>query len=412
MKYPSRRRSVAGFATLAAFSLALTACGDDSDSGGDAADVDEIKILVAAPLTGDSAESGEDMVNGAKLAADYLNEQGGVQSGPLEGAKFVIEEVDDQLETEAATTIAAKFASEDDIFALTGFITSGQAQAAGVVLQKYQLPAVVSFASADFLTTEADNLVVVSASVANFARVAADFTTSELGASKVATIAGDYSFLDSYYSGLDDVLGSAGAENVSKQTYPDGTSDFSTLLTKVDSASPDVLMSGAFQADAGKIVAQARAAGMTVPIVDFLGEGWGQTFGDAAGSALAEGDVYQMDPANVFPEPGSLLADMDERFKEEYGKSMPTASMHTFDSILSIEAAIEAGATSKNDLLEYITQAEGEGVLGPIAFTDDLTPEERFGTISKVTGPGADERELAATYVMGADGTVTRDDDQ
>lgn len=411
MKYPSRRRSAVGIALLGAFALALSACGDDSGSAS-GADIDEIKILVAAPLTGDSAETGEDMVNGAELAAAYLNERGGVQSGPFKGKKYVIEKVDDQLETEAATTIAAKFAGDDDVFALTGFITSGQAQAAGVVLQKYDLPAVVSFASADFLTTEADNLVVVSASVSNYARVAAEFTTSELGAKKVATIAGDYSFLDSYYKGLDDVLDASGGENVSRQTYPDGTSDFATLLTKGGSAEPDVLMSGAFQADAGKLVAQARSAGMAQPIVDFLGEGWGKTFEDAAGSALADGDVYQMDPANTFPEPGTLPAEMDQRFKDEFGKSMPTASMHTFDSILSIDAAIEAGATSKHDLLEHMTDAEGEGVLGPIAFTEDLTPEQRFGTMSKVTGTGADARELAATYVMHADGSVERDDDQ
>lgn len=402
MKFFSTRVSASVALSVAAV-LALSGCGGEGSGGGD---VEEIRILVAAPLTGDSAESGQDMVNGAKLAAEYLNEKGGVQSGELKGKKFVIESSDDQMETEAATTIAAKFAGDDDLFALTGFITSGQAQAAGVVLNKYKLPAVVSFASADFLTTEADNLVVVSASVSNFARVAGDFATSKLGATTVGSIAGDYSFLDSYYKGLDDSLKKNGAKNVSKQTYADGAADFSTLLTRIEKSNPDVIMSGAFQADAGKIAAQIRRSGLDQPFVDFLGEGWGKTFSDAAGSALTKGDVYQMDPALVFPDKGSLLDDINTRFQKQHGKSMPTASMHTFDSILTIAAAIEAGATTKTDLLQYITKTEGEGLVGPIAYTKDLLPQERYGTMSKVTGTGPDDRENAATYTMRADGTV------
>ena len=404
-----KKRAGISAAVLVSAALALSACGGGS-GGGSGGDVKEIRILVSAPLTGDSAETGKDLVDGAKLAAEYLNEKGGVQSGPLKGKKFVIESADDQLETEAATTIAAKFAGDDELFAFTGFLSSGQAQAAGVVLQKYKLPAVVSFASADFLTSDADNLVVVSAAVSNFAKVAADFTTTDLGAKSVGTIAGDYSFLDSYYKGLAAALKDNGAKNASKQTYAEGTADFATLLTRINKSKPDVVMSGAFQADAGKIVSQMRRTGMEQPFVDFLGEGWGQTFSDAAGSSLTQGDVYQMDPANVFPEKGSLLEEMDAKFKDENGKNIPTASMHSFDSVLTIAAAIEAGATSKSDLLQYITKAKGDGLLGPIDFTKDLTPKERFGTMSKVSGPDPQDREKAASYTMKSDGTVERTD--
>ncbi|GAA2428003.1 hypothetical protein GCM10010191_46160 [Actinomadura vinacea] len=314
MKYRIRRS--VGTAVLVALSLTLAACGAFEREGGN---VDEIRILVAAPLTGDSAETGRDMVNGARLAAQYLNEKGGIQAGPFKGKRIVFRKADDQLETEAATTIAAKFAGDGDLFALTGFVTSGQAQAAGVVLRRYELGAVVSFASADYLTAQSDNLVIVSASVSNFARVAADFAASVLGVRRVASIAGDFSFLDSYYGGLDDVFKRNGVASVSRQTYADGAAEYSTLLTRANNARPDVLMSGAFQADAGKMAAQMRAAGMTQPFVDFLGEGWGTTFSESAGSALGAGDYYQMDPADVFPEPGTLLAEMDRRFQRQHG---------------------------------------------------------------------------------------------
>ncbi|MBY4213365.1 ABC transporter substrate-binding protein [Rhodococcus fascians] len=363
---------------------------------------------MAAPLSGSSAESGADMVDGAQLAVDYLNENGGVAEGPLAGKKFAIEAADDQESTETATTLAARFADDDSLFAMTGFITSGQAQAAGVVANRYNLPIIVSFASADFLTEEADNLVVVSSSVANYARVSADFATTELGAKTVGSVAGDYSFLDSYYEGLDSQLDLTGGQSVSRQTYPAGASDYSTLITNVKNANPDVVMSGAFQSDAGKLATQVRGAGMQQDFVDFLGEGWGSSFADSAGSSIEQGRYFEMSPADKFPEPGSLLEAMDTKFEQQHGKRMPTSAMHTFDSILSISAMIDAGASSKEELLDAAVEARGDGVLGPIEFTDDLTPKERIGTVALVTGPGSRDRELQARYSMKADGTVEK----
>ncbi|UOQ59822.1 branched-chain amino acid ABC transporter substrate-binding protein [Leucobacter rhizosphaerae] len=346
------------------------------------------------------------MLHGAELAAAYLNEQGGVQTGDLAGATFEIEGVDDQESTEAATTIAARVIDDPSIFALTGFITSAQAQAAGTVLDSAGMGMVVSFAAADFLTDQADNLALVLTAVSNTGLVGGAFVTEELGATSVGSIAGDYSFLDSYYAGLDEGLEAGGASNVSKQTYTEGTTDFSTLLTSIESSSPDVVMSGAFQSDAGKIASQMRGMGMDQPFVDFLGEGWGESFGAAAGSALNTGDFYQLDPMDAFPADGSLAAEISEQFRTEYGKTMPAAAAHTFDSVLTIAAAIEAGATEREQLIEYIPQVEGEGLLGPIAFNSDLRPEERIVTISRVTGPEPSDRELVKYYSAFGDGTV------
>lgn len=397
-----RRRGRATVALAAVLVLVVAGCGATDQTS-----TDEIRIMLAAPLTGPSAETGNDMVHGAELAADYLNEQGGVTEGPLSGRRFVIVPVDDQESTQTATTLAARFADDATLFAMSGFITSGQAQAAGVVANRYQLPIIVSFASADFLVEKSDNLILISASVADYARVAAKFATEHLGAKTVGSISGDYSFLDTYYKGLDEQLRADAATSVSRQTYPAGASDFSSLITSLQGAAPDIVMSGAFQADAGKIAAQIRGAGMGQPFVDFLGEGWGSTFAESAGSALKQGTYYEMNPANIFPAPGSLGAIINDRFEERYGKRMPTSAMHTFDSVLSIQAIIDAGATTKEEVLEYAPKARGVGILGPISFDAELRPEERVATMAEVTGSGLRDRKLAATYMMRAGQGVT-----
>ena len=150
-----------------------TPSGSSSESSAPPSSAGSLKIVIAAPLTGDYAETGQDMVNGAQLAADWLNAKGGVQSGPLKGSTFEITGADDQLDTKAATTIAADFAQDDSAFAMGGFVTSGQAQAAGVVLERSGLGTLVSFAAADFLTDEADNLMVIVPSAQGTAKVGA-----------------------------------------------------------------------------------------------------------------------------------------------------------------------------------------------------------------------------------------------
>ncbi|NLG65795.1 MAG: ABC transporter substrate-binding protein, partial [Actinobacteria bacterium] len=107
--------------------VGLMGCGGgDENSGGTtnggSSGVKEIKILVAAPLSGDYAETGKDMAQGAELAAAYINEQGGIKSGPNKGAKVVIERVDDEMSTSAATTIASRYLDDDSYYAFLGFI--------------------------------------------------------------------------------------------------------------------------------------------------------------------------------------------------------------------------------------------------------------------------------------------------
>jgi len=403
-KMQFRKKVIGALAFASGAALVLSGC--TGGPGATEGKPTEIKILVAAPLTGSGAESGQDMVHGAELAAEYLNGKGGVQGGELKGAKFTIEGVDDKGTTEAATTIAARMVDDTSVFALTGFITSGQAQAAGTVLDSAGLGLISSMAGADFLTDDADNIATTVTGVRNFGAVAGKFVVEKLGAKSVASIAGDYSFLDSYYKGLDEQLGTGGAKNVSKQTYTEGATDFSTLLTSIESANPDVLLNGAFMTDAGKIVSQARTMGMQQPIVDLLGEGWGESFYEAAGSAVSKGDIYRMDPIDAFPEDGSLSAEMSKKFKEEYGKTMPASAYHTFDSVLAISAAIDAGATAREQLIETLPKISGEGLLGKIGFTEDLRPSARVLTMSKVTGSTPDDRVLAAQYIAYGDGRI------
>src|SRR6516164_9595186 len=67
---------------------------------------DPILIGVSAPLTGDNAGTGQESLNGAKLAAKQINAKGGVLGRPIQ-----IVEGDDRCDPKEGATVAQKFAA-------------------------------------------------------------------------------------------------------------------------------------------------------------------------------------------------------------------------------------------------------------------------------------------------------------
>ena len=84
---PHLKIAAAAFAA-AMFTLGVTACGGSDDSSETGSD--SWRIGLEAPLSGDLQTLGEGMLNGAELAADQINADGG-----LEGKDIQIVPIDD-----------------------------------------------------------------------------------------------------------------------------------------------------------------------------------------------------------------------------------------------------------------------------------------------------------------------------
>ena len=104
--------------TAAVLTLGIAACGDDDDesSGDNSA---KVRIGVEAPLSGDLQTLGEGMLHGAELAADRLNEDGG-----LLGKDVEIVPIDDGGDA-AVGVPAAQKAIEEGLDGVVGPYNSG-----------------------------------------------------------------------------------------------------------------------------------------------------------------------------------------------------------------------------------------------------------------------------------------------
>jgi branched-chain amino acid transport system substrate-binding protein len=265
---------------------------------------------------------------------------------------------------------------------------------------------VCSGGGADFLVTENDNIYIGQASGETFGWCAADYIAEDLGLTKIAAINSDFDFISSFSSGLEDHGGELGLENVSTQVVQYGEPDYRVVLTNVAGAEPEIILLGNFDADNGRIVNQARELGIEVPLMEYIGVGYSQTFVDLAG-ANAEG-FYLTVGADVAPEEGSFAADVAAEYKERYGKEFGSVQQ-AFQSVHSIVLAIEAGAETREQLGEYLERDfEVDGVMGAVGFGANRKLLEARITIAQLNGQTAEDQEAVAVCQQNNDGTVER----
>jgi branched-chain amino acid transport system substrate-binding protein len=145
-----------------------------------------------------------------------------------------------------------------------------------------------------------------------------------------------------------------GGKIVGRDQYKIGSTDYSTQVAKLKSASPkpDVIYTSMFIPDFGAFMKQLRAAGVTTPVVTVDGND-SDLLIDSAGKAV-DGVVFT---TSAFPTNNNEA----QQFKEDYAKVMGkkvesnTLELIGRDNVYAIaEAARDAGSTDPTKILDAI----------------------------------------------------------
>src|SRR6185295_12725288 len=126
---PARLKSMKQFTSLI-LAIVLAgllgyACQRGASTGGD-----KVRIGVLMPLTGDTANFGISSSNAIRMAADEMNNGGGINGKQIE---LLIE--DDRSDPTEAANIATKFVSQDNVHAILGEVGSTRTLAAAPIAQ-------------------------------------------------------------------------------------------------------------------------------------------------------------------------------------------------------------------------------------------------------------------------------------
>ncbi|MEO6246287.1 MAG: ABC transporter substrate-binding protein [Opitutaceae bacterium] len=300
---------------------------------------DTIKIGHYASLTGKDAAFGVASRKGILIAVEELNAAGGILGHKLE---YLVEDV--QSKSGESATAVKKLISRDKVVAILGGNPSTNSLEAAPICQNASIP-MMAISSTNPKVTEIGDYIFRICFIDPFqGAVLAKFAHAKLKARRVALLT---SASAPYSVGLSNVFRGTftglGGEIVGEQKYAEGDKDFNAQLTAIRALKPDVIAATGYYTEAALICIQARALGLTVPIIG--GDGWEAPQLTELGGKAVEGTYYSTHYSahNEAPEVKAFVQKYRARWKNENPEGV--AALGYDAMMLCADAMRRAGTT-------------------------------------------------------------------
>ncbi|MEV4808691.1 branched-chain amino acid ABC transporter substrate-binding protein [Micromonospora avicenniae] len=338
-------RSVALGAAALVVSGLLGACSGSDEGGGAPKLRGEITFGVLAPLSGDLAERGQDLVDGAQLAAAELNDQGGVLGRQV---KVAVEDGGCTAATgeQAATGLAAK-----KVVGVVGGLCEDAALAAAKAVAAAGTPFLVSSAPADRLVEAGMPSVFPMEATIYQEALAAVHWMGYRSAQQVAVL-DDGSAASQRLSGLVTDRIKADGLPVSRQST-DGP-DLAKLAGTVIASKADFVYWTGAPEPGGRLVSALRQAGYTGNFMA-SSESDSPEFLQAAGGAAEDAFLTTAAGPKLLPAAAQWAA----RFKDRYRRDPGRDAMQAYDALRALAQAVrQAGDTAPATVVDNIPRLE------------------------------------------------------
>lgn len=331
-----------------------------------------IRLGVNAELTGSKPTVGDSCKKAMELLAAQVNQAGGVQVGakkyPL---RLFVEDNEDKAESAAAA--AQKLISQNNVLAIIGPNASGNAIPAARICEDAGV-IMVSPWSTNPKTTEGKKFVFRACFIDDFqGRVMAKFARDNLKAQTAAVL---YDVASEYNKGIAEFFKkffeAAGGKVVAFQSYTKDDKDFSSQLTIIKAANPDVLFLPNYYNEVPLQAQQARRLGLTCP---FIGsDSWGSEELLRLGAKDLEGSFFSTHyaPDIATPKAQKFIKD----YEAKYGKKPDDVAALTYDAGQLLCAAItKAQSLDRKKVREALAAIQKfEGVTGQMNFENLCDP--------------------------------------
>jgi len=361
-------RTFRSLVLLALTALLLSACGKDATTkqpttGAQQSGEKTYAIAFVGPLTGDNANLGINIRNGAKVAVQEANKAG--------GAKVELREFDTQGDPAQATTLKERFVNDATIVGLVGPTFSGESKALLQPLQDAGLVMVSASATNAALPTVVPNQTVFHRLVPDDdvqGKGLADYVSKKLAVKKAAYIDDNGDYGKALADGTRKLLEATGAQTVATDHVDPKSQDFSAAVNKVKAASPDLVFYGGYYSEAGRLRKQLVDGGVKTRFLS--GDGTLDAgFLSAAGAAAAEGAQVTCACKLATSDAPGKLGEFAKSYQQVTGSAPGTYSTEGFDSANLLIKGIREGKTDRKALLDYVENLGSyEGVGKTIAF--------------------------------------------
>ncbi len=267
-----------------------------------------VKIGMILAMTGPGAFYGQVMSRGAQLAVDQVNKAGGIGGRRLQ----ILIEDHKSGDADAAVTGARKLLDVDKVpVILTSYSAPTLAIQPLAVEKKVLLLNGGGVGSVLVGKTALYNTRMLSSQTAPFV---VQWAVNRLKAKRIATLFWNDAAGQGVNGAIKETCAKLGCQVIAEEPHDIGAKNYSPQLARIKAARPEVLALGSFGDDVGYILTQARAYGITVPI---LGVEWTPNAQKIGGKAM-EGYVIavdRFDPTSPDPKTKAFV----DAYKAAYG---------------------------------------------------------------------------------------------
>lgn len=359
-------------AALAAGLFLFGACGAPKASDNSSSeDAKTIKIGGNFELSGAIAAYGEAENEGAKLAVEQINKDGGI-----DGKKIEYVSKDNKSDNNEAASVAANLTTKDNVVAIVGPATSGATKATLPNLSKAKVPAVTPSGTDDAITVQngkVQDYIYRACFQDSFQGIVLAKYAEEILKAEKAVILGDNS--SDYAIGLTKAFKKTyKGKIVAEENFTAGDKDFQAMLTKIKGKDFDVIYIPGYYTEAGLIIKQAREMGIEQPIIGADGFG-DEKLVETAGASNVN-NVYYTGHFSTKAPATDKVEPFVKAFEEKYGTQPSSFNALAYDAVYMIKQAIEdQGKATPAAINKGLAELKDfEGVTGKITMDDEHNP--------------------------------------
>jgi branched-chain amino acid transport system substrate-binding protein len=321
-----------------------------------------IQIGFLGDLTGPTFNFGLSAKNGVLMAADEINQAGGINGHSID---IVIE--DDKGSPAEAAQVTGKLIDRYKVIAIIAAGASGNSLAAAPKAQSAHVP-LIAPSSTNPAVTQAGDYIFRACFIDAFqGEVMAKFAANTLKAKKAAIM---LDFNSPYSRGLTEFFefsfAKMNGQILLKQSYSQGDANYRGQLSLIKAANPDVIYIPGYYGDVAIIARQARQLGLTVPLLG--ADGWdAPELWELGGDALNGSYISNHYSAD---DPSETIQHFVHGYRQRYGNLTPDAhAALAYDALRFLAEAIQrAGTTEGPRLREALAQTKNfPGVTGIIS---------------------------------------------
>jgi branched-chain amino acid transport system substrate-binding protein len=357
---------------------------------------DTIKIGHVAPISGNQAHLGKDNENGARMAIDELNAKGVTIGGKK--VKFELVAEDDAADPKQGTAAAQKLV-DAGVNGVIGHLNSGTTIPASKIYYDAGIPQISPSSTNPKYTQQGFNTTFrVVANDGQLGGALARYAVNTFHAKKIAVIDDRTAygqgvaqeFLRSVKETSPDV------DIVAQEFTNDKATDFSAILTKIKSKSPDVIFFGGMDAVAGPMLQQMKQLGLNAKLMG--GDGiCTEALAKLAGDAMADDQVVCAEAGGIEEGQKKAMDDFRAAYKQKFGMDIQLYAAYVYDAVMTMaDAMVKADSAEPAKYLPALAKIQHQGVTGNIAF--DEKGDLKNAALSLYTYKGGQRTLIAVTH--------------